>query len=70
MAKFFLPKGTNPLAPALVTCFYQYVDNGFEFGLGFSNNSNGLRGITICLMKFRCLPFQKEKKNWSIYLAV
>jgi hypothetical protein len=43
----FLPKGSNPLGPPIVTCYYQYVNNGFEFGLSFSNDSNGLRYITI-----------------------
>jgi hypothetical protein len=44
----FLPKGSNPLGPPLVVCFYQFVDNSWNFSLGFSNNQQeNLRGLNI-----------------------
>jgi hypothetical protein len=46
--EIFLPKGSNPLGPPLVTCFYQYVNNTWYFSLGYSNNQQtNLRGINI-----------------------
>ena len=47
----FLPKGSNLFGAPILTCSYQYVDNGFEFGLGFSNNVILSRGITILTNK-------------------
>jgi|694.fasta_scaffold43719_2 hypothetical protein len=44
----FLPKGSNPLGPPLITCFYQYVNNTWNFSLGYSNNQQtNLRAINI-----------------------
>ncbi|CAL2076396.1 conserved exported protein of unknown function [Tenacibaculum sp. 190524A02b] len=34
----FLPKGSNPTGSPIVTCFYQFLDGNYEFGLGFNNN--------------------------------
>ncbi|MFN3908226.1 MAG: hypothetical protein ACK4JX_04265 [Flavobacterium sp.] len=44
----FLSKGSNPLGPPLITCFYQFVNNSWHFSLGYSNNQQeNLRGINI-----------------------
>ncbi len=34
----FLPKSSNPLGSPVYTCFYQFIDGSYEFGLGFNNN--------------------------------
>jgi hypothetical protein len=34
----FLPKGSNPSLGLQFNLFYQYVNNDWQFGLGFSNN--------------------------------
>ena len=44
----FLPKGNNPFGAPILTCFYQYVNNTWNFSLGFSNNKEEhLRGVNI-----------------------
>jgi hypothetical protein len=49
----FLPKGSNPLGSPILTCFYQYVNNDWQFGLGFSNNQNSMiRNISIGLNNY------------------
>ena len=49
----FLPKGSNPLGNPILTCFYQYVNNDWQFGLGFSNNQNSMiRNISIGLNNY------------------
>jgi hypothetical protein len=68
----FLPKGSNPLGPPIMTCHYQFVDNGYEFGLGFTNNSHGIRGITILTNKLEFVQGQtyvikQEEIENSVY---
>ena len=68
----YLPKGSNPFGAPLVTCYYQYVNYGFEFGLGFTNNSIGLRGITILSNKLEFVQGQtyiikNEQTENSVY---
>ena len=44
----FLPQGSNPLGPPIVTCFYQFVNNAWYFSLGYSNNQQDrLRNLRI-----------------------
>ena len=53
----FLPRGSNPLGPPIVTCFYQYVNNNWQFGIGFSNNQNAMiRNLSIGLNNFELSP--------------
>ncbi|CAL2076418.1 conserved exported protein of unknown function [Tenacibaculum sp. 190524A02b] len=43
-----LPKGSNPVRNPITTCFYQFVNNQWNFSLGFSNNEKeNLRGINL-----------------------
>ena len=44
-----LPRGSNPFGPPISTCYYQFLNNDFEFGLGYTNNQdvNFLRSIYI-----------------------
>jgi hypothetical protein len=43
----FLPRGSNPFGPPISTCSYQFIDGSYEFGLGFTNDKDGFKGITI-----------------------
>ena len=42
-----LPRGSNPFGPPISTCSYQFIDGSYEFGLGFTNDKDGFKGITI-----------------------
>ena len=43
-----LPKGGRSFGPPIVTCYYQYLNGSYEFGLGYSNNQQTeLRGVTL-----------------------
>jgi hypothetical protein len=44
----FLPKGSNPFGSPIVNCHYQYVNDTWNFSLGYSNNQQEhLRGINV-----------------------
>jgi hypothetical protein len=45
----FLPHEKKPFGSPNITCFYQYVNGGYQFSLGFSNDqqTNSLRGVNI-----------------------
>ena len=44
----FLPHQRNTFGSPVVTCFYQFVNNGHHFSLGFSNDQlTNIRGVNI-----------------------
>ena len=57
----FLPRQNNPLGPSSSNCYYQFVDGGWEFNLGISNDKfSPLRSIDIDTNK-------KELEQGNIY---
>lgn len=51
--EIFLPHQNNPTGPSPLTCYYQYVDGGWEFGLSMINDQNNVRGIHIATNKMQ-----------------
>jgi hypothetical protein len=55
-----LPKGGSLFGPPVVTCYYQYLNGSYEFGLGYSNNqqNNQLRGVYLFTNKLHFVQGQ------------
>ena len=54
-----LPKGGRPFGPPIVTCYYQYLNGSYEFGLGYSNDQQTiLRSIDIYTNKLQFVEGQ------------
>ena len=69
-----MPKGGNPFGPPILTCYYQYLNGSYEFGLGYSNNqqNNQLRGVYLFTNKLQFVQGQTytlsiEQQNNSAY---
>lgn len=57
--KVLLPPGSNPFGPPVVTCFYQNLNNQYQFSMGFSNNQNQhLRVINVASRNIEFLQGQ------------
>jgi Family of unknown function (DUF6252) len=60
----FLPKGSNPFGSPIVTCYYQNISGGFQFGLRFSNNQQPvLRSVNIYTNKLQFVEGQTYNLN-------
>ena len=69
-----LPKGGRPFGPPILTCYYQYLNGSYEFGLGYTNNqqNNIIRGVYLFTNKLQFVQGQTytlslDQQNNSAY---
>ena len=62
-----LPYQKNIFGVPSVTCSYQFINDNYEFGLGFSNDKDGVKGISVLTNKLELTQGQiytlKQEEN-------